>query len=406
MTSSLSWLDHDAAAADRSLRILALFQERESRDELGIGAIRDAIADQLFPGTSTIQTRLRYFFFVPWIFSQLDEKRTLASALPAATREAENKLLAALVGNEQSNVIGIIGREAGATLKRLPSSVYWSGLGSWGLRKQELSLQQYLAQADGRRAARQARRPRDDGDASDADTAGRAWHLQALRLRPAAFPDDATLALTHEEAALLLDLWTKNHPETLLTWLANDLRGHGTAISVDRVWEHPRYAKFPQSIRGLLHHARRFDALVRGAALLYNLQLAQADDREDTAKAHGEALQQWQEESAALCADWDLRSFWPQVVAHGHFITGETRLFIERWRNLVASAGDGNLSESTHARELIEQRERRLKGPRSRFANRAALRQWGGSAGLSPLGFRWPTTRILLSDWYEGWKRA
>ena len=55
MTSSLTWVDYDSEARDRSLRILSLFQQRESRDELGLGAIRDSFADKLFPGTSTIQ---------------------------------------------------------------------------------------------------------------------------------------------------------------------------------------------------------------------------------------------------------------------------------------------------------------------------------------------------------------
>jgi hypothetical protein len=53
-------------------RILALFRERDTRDELGVGVIRDLLADEFFPGTSTIQTRLRYMFFVPWIYQQLE----------------------------------------------------------------------------------------------------------------------------------------------------------------------------------------------------------------------------------------------------------------------------------------------------------------------------------------------
>ena len=57
--SSLAWIDFDEAERQRAQRIMALFQERESRDELGLGGIRDSIADHLFPGTSTIQTRLR-----------------------------------------------------------------------------------------------------------------------------------------------------------------------------------------------------------------------------------------------------------------------------------------------------------------------------------------------------------
>ena len=70
--SSLAWIDFDEAERQRAQRIMALFQERETRDELGLGAIRDSIADHLFPGTSTIQTRLRYMLFIPWLYRALD----------------------------------------------------------------------------------------------------------------------------------------------------------------------------------------------------------------------------------------------------------------------------------------------------------------------------------------------
>src|SRR5437868_6221811 len=56
LAATLTWLDHDTTDRDRMNRILALFRERDTRDELGTGVIRDLIADELFPGTSTIQT--------------------------------------------------------------------------------------------------------------------------------------------------------------------------------------------------------------------------------------------------------------------------------------------------------------------------------------------------------------
>ena len=65
MPSSIAWIDFDAEAHQRAQRILTLFQERDTRDELGFGTIRDSIADTLFPGTSTIHTRLRYMLFIP-----------------------------------------------------------------------------------------------------------------------------------------------------------------------------------------------------------------------------------------------------------------------------------------------------------------------------------------------------
>lgn len=67
MNSAIGWIDFDESERDRAQRLMDLFREQDSRDELGLGAIRDSIADHLFPGTSAIQTRLRYMLFIPWV---------------------------------------------------------------------------------------------------------------------------------------------------------------------------------------------------------------------------------------------------------------------------------------------------------------------------------------------------
>lgn len=126
--SSLAWIDFDEAERQRAQRIMTLFQERESRDELGLGAIRDSIADHLFPGTSTTQTRLRYMLFIPWILSQLEGRDGTASQLSVEGRNIEIRLSNELKAGGESS--GLIGRDAGARLQRLPSSVYWAGLGT------------------------------------------------------------------------------------------------------------------------------------------------------------------------------------------------------------------------------------------------------------------------------------
>ena len=94
--SSLAWIDFDEAERQRAQRIMALFQERESRDELGLGAIRDSIADHLFPGTSTIQTRLRYMLFIPWLFRMLEGRDVPESQLRTEARALEIRLADAL----------------------------------------------------------------------------------------------------------------------------------------------------------------------------------------------------------------------------------------------------------------------------------------------------------------------
>jgi len=121
MSSHLAWIDHDSKARERTLRILSLFQEKESRDELGLGSVRDSFADQLFPGTSTIQTRLRYMLFVPWIYHSLEQKRLPAENFAIQADKVERDLVQPLMDSDDQ--AGVFGKTAGKKLKRLPSSV-------------------------------------------------------------------------------------------------------------------------------------------------------------------------------------------------------------------------------------------------------------------------------------------
>ena len=71
LASTLAWLDTSERDRRRALDVIDLFALRDTRDELGIAAVRDSWADRLAPGTSTIQTRARYFLFIPWIYQRL-----------------------------------------------------------------------------------------------------------------------------------------------------------------------------------------------------------------------------------------------------------------------------------------------------------------------------------------------
>ena len=66
----LAWLDYSESDQRRAREIVAMFSQRESRDELGLGRIRDALSDTLFPGTSFLLTRARYLLFVPWLYRE------------------------------------------------------------------------------------------------------------------------------------------------------------------------------------------------------------------------------------------------------------------------------------------------------------------------------------------------
>src|SRR5437016_8065320 len=143
--SSFAWLSYSESERRKALDVISLFHERDTRDELGIGVIRDCFADLLFPGTSTIQTRARYFLFVPWINQELERKRIPSHQATDRSRLLQGRLRDALItGGEET---GVIGYRAGLHVQRLPSSVYWYGLRAWGLLRfdgTENDYRQYL----------------------------------------------------------------------------------------------------------------------------------------------------------------------------------------------------------------------------------------------------------------------
>jgi len=403
MGSSITWLDHDGAARDRSLRLLSFFKAPESRDELGIGSVRDAISDQLFPGTSTIHTRLRYFFFIPWLYIEIEAKGTTASRFPAAGREAEIRLMTYLDKNEPSDAWGITGRRSRSELKRLPSSVYWAALGNWGFRTHSGSQQQHFAIAERLKTTKTVRSKRIEIEYESGEQQG-LWHPELKKLTPKGFPENAQLALTRLESEFLLDRWSRSHSDSLLTWLAVNSSPQDNFKEVNAIWEHPKFADFPDRYKTLLKHCRRFDALIQGAARLYNLQLARLEQREDLIKKHGDALIEWENSEVHLLEGWSLAEFWISVGENGYMVPIRTQDFVTRWFALVMEKRSG-FGSYRPALDLIERRERELKGGRSRFSNKAARASWGGEAGLNRLNFRWSIAQSMLGEWREGMKR-
>ena len=116
MPSRFGWVDFAEEDRQRMLDVVQLFRERDTRDELGIGTIRDSFSDYFFPGTSTIQTKVRYMLFIPWIYVDLERKKVSSSTIAEKTRTKEIRLIFALLeGGEKE---GVIGGEAKKSLKR------------------------------------------------------------------------------------------------------------------------------------------------------------------------------------------------------------------------------------------------------------------------------------------------
>jgi hypothetical protein len=396
MTATLAWLDYSERDRRRALDVVDLLREPSTVDELGLGAVRDAFADALFPGTSTIQTRARYFLFVPWQYLELERLRVPSRQVVARGRRAEIGLIDALVDSGERE--GVIGIQARKILKRLPSNVYWNGLLAWGIRRFRGSQPLYHQSLDGFYASPQALVDDDRNPVSGVPPAN--WDPN-LPEAPRGFPKDATFHLTAAEAEYLRERIIFNHRDSLLAFLVDECEPTETTFA----WEHPQRAWFCEPFGEQLLHARLFSEGMHGAQLLYNLLLAEAVENDEWRDSFDEAMVDWAalvSRRSAAFADWDRERFWAIAAECGARVTCRTREFIDAWLDLVLHADATSIADMQVARQLIVQREYELKVQRARLQNRQALLLWRGDAGSRQLDYRWGVARTIVNDVLDG----
>jgi len=91
--STFAWIDHSEKQRRQILEAIDLFREKDTRDELGIAGIRDAFSDMLFPGKGALQTRARYFLFIPWMYLRFEAARVRSTEVARRGRAFEIELI-------------------------------------------------------------------------------------------------------------------------------------------------------------------------------------------------------------------------------------------------------------------------------------------------------------------------
>lgn len=394
--SSVGWLDFDAAASERVATLLRSLEEPATLDVLGLGTIRDVLAEMLSPGTSTVQTRLRYFIFLPWIFQRLETERVPAADFARRLRDAEARLIDSLrhPGANQ----GVIGFVSGRELKRMPSEIYWGGLRSWGIRKLDATIAQYGQWAE---SSRRRQLQRDD----DHNATERVVTMWAALPPP---PDDflsgpISFELEADEAQILTDSIRRQRPHSLVAVLSAvpglSLDGVGFPWEISLDGHSDRLAE-------VMRHAQCFSELTLGPQLVYNLLLARKASTElgrDTKKLEDnqvERLEDWSllaERRNDELRHWvDERDEFQQMLA-GFAPAPSTMHF---WDDLAERAVNdpSGFAENREVHRLIVERERRLKSKRARLSYRAALENWKPAPLGGQLDYRWPVTKSFLTD--------
>ncbi|MHA6670229.1 DUF6361 family protein [Homoserinimonas sp. A447] len=399
MPSLVAWLDASSEDQRRMREIVNLFSERDSRDELGIGQIRDALSDKLFPGTSTLLTRARYMLLIPWTFVAATRYGADAEDIERRIDKNERNLIVSLKRDTDGE--GLLGRTAGAALKTLPSSIYWVALRQYGI-----LIDPSLSQADAIAAGFGRTTGEDDLPHPIGPWSG------TLPPLPDGFPENTNggFDLNKPEAGWLHDRMLEGAEGSLLAHLVDNRPQPESAAP----WFDPATIEAPSNTADELHHAQMFSLAMHGASLLYNLLLAEAyeaagyDRISGAADAYRERLVEWQTNRDVLAPElalWRRNDFWTLVYSKNPRINNSSRVFVDAWLDAVTTGGHTPVSDNSDLRAFIDRRERRHKGPQARLQNPRLLQSWQGASGAGALTYRWRQVRGILIDLHDGLER-
>lgn len=396
----LGWIDFSKEDRQKVFDVMNLLQEQGAVDELGIGIVRDAFANYFFPGTSTIQTRAKYFLIVSYLLKEAADGRygkevmRILRELDAQEKACGIKLLA-----DAPDADGIIGKRVlpRGWVARKPSDIYWNGIRTFGIFKDtSLSVSEYISIAvkirKQKSSVKLGNRGDDTGDSDRDDRdAGDIWNMQFWNLPTYQrdWMENLTINLTAQESAFLKGQIIRSTEGSLFSYLlANHIDVNkylGFAALTEGMKD-----EVPQELAYMMSLACDFNHLVYMARVRYNMILSEGKN----ADANDEWDWLWEERKRL--AKVDLDAVFSKLRLYHSATNSATKTFLGMLK-------DAFLNGNTEGADgLIRKREVHLKGINRAKLNRTKEHDPDAWVGGGWLDFRLGDARRIINDIYAG----
>lgn len=406
--AQIGWIDFSKRDRKKAQQLLSLIRPEGQLDELGIGYIRDGLANLLFPGISTIQTRAKYFFIIPNIFREFENlnaadrrKTTARSYLKEREHQVKNKLSKLKNYEEGHGVIGITLRER-QYIKRNPSEIYWAGLQSYGfMNAGGISLEQYIRNLAAHQPLERVKAKEEEDDTHA--TFESADVIQA----PVDFNwfEDLKLDLTDEERDFFSTQILKSEKEKSLSVMPVLIRNSdllNAFISTGNFQEFVLASldiDYKKQVKELLTLAHDFAWLMEGVHLLYNHILQQHFFKDNYKGVFEDEWISWKEDLKDTMINYN--EF--EVATLHHYIRRSrpnSELFVNSWWKMVKNMATAH-KPSSEMLQLVKQREQMSKGKKSRLSKPPSANvdiELNKRIGLALLQYRYYNAKTIIKD--------
>ena len=392
----LGWIDFSKTEQSKILSVLELLGQG-TLDELGVAPVRDGFANLFFPGTSTIQTRAKYFLLIPYIFRDLERSgeyhlQSIRKALSALERDCASKMW--LQNRSEFGLIGSSSLQNGGWVKRPPSDIYWAGLKKYGIfLYADFTMEEYLKSVCalnqkksavhklGNRKDQAEENSCDDADAGGLSSA-RFWNIPTYEPN---WKDHISMQLTKAEAEFLRGQMIKTCSNSFLGFILESQRTDLLQYDSFRALGDCRQT-FPEQIQKDYSMAQAFSEFLFCIRIVYN-RLVSNYQNEAANIEFGN-----RHKGFPKTADIDLAEIFTRLQIQDKYL----RRFLE------AAQKDMLENQMKKLEDHIRDREIFLKGEsRAKTAHPGELdpRTWVGGGYLD---YRFSTARRLLLDIFEG----
>lgn len=152
----IGYITFNSEERQRVMKVLQIVRDQNAIDELGLGRIRDAFANEMFPGMSTLQRRAKYFAVLPSLYH---EATKMNYRNPQEVRKQiihwEIRLTEMLIngcGISDEKMTGITGsstleaakRDETKYVKYDPTYIYQNGMRLYGMIRGNVSLEKLI----------------------------------------------------------------------------------------------------------------------------------------------------------------------------------------------------------------------------------------------------------------------
>ena len=222
---------------------------------------------------------------------------------------------------------------------------------------------------------------------------------------PRDFPEKASFDLTPEEGRFLRECIELKHRQSYLAHILRE--GHVSSIwEANYPWEHFSASSAPPALAAWLDDAGLFSLVHQGAAILYNVMLAEALEHDEDVSAFSADLAEWLAEIQEYqhhLAQWDRSAMWRRLRCANPRLRTPTIAFADRWHALVMEMTRLPLEREAHGgvERLLRERELALKGRRARLTYDEARDIRRGYPASGRLDFRWAQVQRIGADILE-----